>query len=161
MFLCNRNLLELLDIFLILFQATNVLKNAINICFLICYWLIYSNTCLFIFLPVYRWVLAKTNKTDNRNGRTKGELGVGRSAAYRMNWTETRTKYICQSTVDPCTRASARSDQERYGRSLSNLPRIVRRLTNIIISDRRYSLCYRKTLRECKAAESVFSLDKP
>jgi hypothetical protein len=31
----------------------------------------------------------------------------------------------------------------------------------MIISDRRYSLCNRKTLRECKAAESVFSLDKP
>ena len=115
--------------------------------------------CLFISLPVYRWVLAKTNKTDNRNGRTKGG-GVGRSATNRMNWTETRTKYICQSTVDPCTWASARSDQERCGRSLSNLPRIVRRLTNII-ADRRYNLCNRKTLRECKAAESVFSLDKP
>ena len=31
----------------------------------------------------------------------------------------------------------------------------------MIISDHRYSLCNRKTLRECKAAESVFSLDKP
>ena len=31
----------------------------------------------------------------------------------------------------------------------------------MIISDHRYSLCNRKTLRECKAEESVFSLDKP
>ena len=88
-------------------------------------------------------------------------MEVGRLATNRRNWTEARTKYICQCIVDPSAQTGARSDQESYGCSLSNLPMIVKRLTNIIISDRRYSLCYGKTLRECKAAESVFSLDKP
>ena len=34
-------------------------------------------------------------------------------------------------------------------------------LDSIIGFDRRYALCRRRTLRECKAAESGFLLDKP
>jgi len=32
--------------------------------------------CLFISLPVYRWVFAKVNKSRNRNGLPQGERGT-------------------------------------------------------------------------------------
>ena len=60
-------------------------------------------------LPVYRWVLAKTNKNDNGNGRQK-RIWAGRSAADRRNWAEARTKYVGRPIEDPCVWMSARSD---------------------------------------------------
>ena len=90
----------------------------------------------------------------------KREILAARSITDRTNWAETRSKHICRSIEHPCTWISARSDWERYGCSVINLPRIVKWLTNINICDRRYSLWYRNTLGECKAVESVFLLDK-
>ena len=152
MFLCNRNLLELLDIFLILLQATNYRRM---------WWILvfHFDTYLFTQVQVYlllcrytdgclpRWIKPRIAMIFQR-----GNGGFARSAANWTNWEvnlrnveghgrEEKTRCICRRGVDPGGRTYATSHSEWSNRGVSNLPMIVYGLTSITSSDRRYSLC--------------------
>ena len=64
--------------------------------------------CLFISLPVYRWVLAKVSKTKNKSGLPKGEWGIWKvgsepnelDSALAKRRREERAGCVCRRSVD-------------------------------------------------------------